>query len=195
MNFPEIASLVHDARSCRRFVEADPIPDELLVRLVDLARQAPSSKNQQALRFLVVSAPAQRAAIFPFFKWAASLDWAGPAPGERATGYVILVKLAGAQTAHDAGIAAMTIKLAAHAAGYASCILGGIDRPGLQRALSLPQGLEVDIAVALGRAGEAVSMESLQPGDAPAAYWRDHDGVHHVPKLPLGALLLRMPAS
>jgi nitroreductase len=188
MNASDIASLVRDARSCRRFVEADPIPAELLLQLIDIARLAPSSRNQQALRFLVLSSPADRERIFPFFKWAAALDWSGPQPGERATGYIIFLRRVGAQTAHDAGIAAMTIKLAAAAAGYASCIMGGIDRPGLHKALGLGPETEIDIAVALGRAGEKVVIEPLAPG-APVAYWHDSDDVHHVPKLGLADLL------
>jgi nitroreductase len=42
--FPE---LVKQARSIRRFVEADPIPAAEVRRLVDIARFVPSASNQQ----------------------------------------------------------------------------------------------------------------------------------------------------
>ena len=188
MTASDLATLVHDARSCRRFVEADPIPEALLLQLVDIARLAPSSRNQQALRFLIVSRPEERERIFPFFKWAAALSWSGPAKGERATGFIIFLKPSGTQTAHDAGIVGMTMKLAAAAAGYASCLMGGIDRPGLHHCLNLPADLEIDIAIALGRAGETVIVEPLKAGDS-VNYWHDAQEVHHVPKLGLDDLL------
>lgn len=193
MNASALSTLVRSARSCRRFVEADPIPEALLLEFVDTARLAPSSRNQQALRFLIVSAPQERERVFPYLKWAAALDWKGPAQGERATGYILLLKPVTTHTAHDAGIAAMTIKLAAAAAGYASCMLGGLDRPGLHRELNLPADIEIDIALALGRAGETVSIEQLQPG-ASQNYWRDSSSVHHVPKRALSELLYTLPS-
>lgn len=192
MNASEIAQLVHNARSCRRFVEADPIPEALLIQLVDIARLAPSSRNQQALRFLVVSKEVDRARIFPYVKWAAALQWAGPQPGERATGYIILLKPKGVDTSHDAGIAGMTIKLAAAAEGYASCMLGGMDRAGMHRELGLPSDIEIDIAIALGRQGENIEIASM-PSSGSVAYWHDVADTHLVPKRALEELLFPLP--
>lgn len=188
MNSTDIARLVLEARSCRRFVEAERIPAEFLLELVDVARVCPSSRNQQALRFMVFSSETECARVFPFMKWAAALDWKGPQPGERATGYILFIKPTGVQTAHDSGIVGMAMKLTAAAEGWASVMLGGLDRAGLHRELCLPADMEIDIAIAFGRPGEVVVIEPLKSG-APVAYWHGNDSAHHVPKLSLGDLL------
>lgn len=195
MNLPEFQSLVLRARACRRFVAAPPITEAELRALVDCARLAPSSRNQQLVRFRLVHGADECARVFPHTKWAGALpDWGGPQPAERATGYVFLCKPSGAQVGHDVGIAAQTMKLAALCAGYASCMLGALDRPALHTVLRLPADLEIDIGMAFGRAGETVQVETAQPG-ASLNYWRTPDQVHHVPKLPLDTLIVPAPGS
>ena len=43
--------------------------------------------------------------------------------------------------------------------------------------------------IALGRRAETVVLEDTEEPTA-IDYWRDADGVHHVPKRPLGELLV-----
>jgi nitroreductase len=189
MNFSDFHALVARTRSVRRFKQHEAVPMELLLGLVDCARLSPSPRNQQLLRFRIVADPQGCAAVFPHLKWAAALTWSGPAEGERAPAYLFFLKPAGAQTACDSGIVGQTIKLAASAAGYASCMLGAIDRPAAHKALALPADLEIDIAIAIGKPGETVQLETAVPG-SPTHYWRSADDIHHVPKLPRETLLV-----
>jgi nitroreductase len=48
--------------SCRamRRIKPDPVPEELLIKLIDAANQAPSGSNMQSARFLVVRDRAQK---------------------------------------------------------------------------------------------------------------------------------------
>jgi nitroreductase len=51
--------VMYNCRAMRR-IKPDPVPEELLVRLIDAAHQAPSGSNAQNGRWLVVRDPAQR---------------------------------------------------------------------------------------------------------------------------------------
>lgn len=179
MTFPE---LVKKARTHRRFVQSDPIPRQALIDLVDLARFVPSGGNQQPLRYRVVSDPAECAAVFKHLRWAAALkDWGGPAEGERPTGYIAILVATGKPAATDVGIAAQTIQLAATEKGYATCMIGSIDRPAVHALLKLPAELDIQLIIAVGRPGERVVLEEPATGET-RPYWRTPDGVHHVPK-------------
>ena len=185
--FPE---LVKQARSIRRFIEADPIPAEEVRRLVDTARFVPSASNEQSLRYRLVSEPAERAQVFACLRWASALKhWVGPGEGERPTGYIIIVKGRGRYVGHDAGIAAQTILLAATEAGYGACIMDAMDRNALQRALRLVPEKEIELVLALGRPAEKIALEELVLGGS-SSYWRTTDQVHHVPKLRLADVLI-----
>ena len=86
MNHDTFAALVKQARSCRRFKNADPVPPDLVRQWIDTTRFVPSGGNQQPLRYRIVTGPQECAQVFPHTKWAASLkDWKGPTESERPT--------------------------------------------------------------------------------------------------------------
>jgi nitroreductase len=186
-----VEELVVRNRSCRRFCEARRVDPQTLTALVDLARRTASAGNRQPLRYMAFTAAADCEAIFPHLRWAALLkDWRGPAAGERPAAYVFVL----AHTADggipqcDAGIAMQTLLLAAAERGLAGCMLGAVDRPKLAGACGLPAGHELLYVVALGEPAEVCVLEDARGGDT--AYYRAADGVHHVPKRPLSAVLL-----
>lgn len=184
--------VVRACRSYRRFDEGAGMPREALVDLVDIARQTASGANRMPLRFRVVSLDEERAAVFVHLKWAGALkDWDGPAPGERPAGYIVICDAGGgATTAVDEGIAAQTIALAAASAGYGACMLHAFNKAEVARALDLPRDVVPLMVVALGRPGETVVMEDAVADAASTDYWRDEQGVHHVPKRILEQVLL-----
>jgi nitroreductase len=133
--------------------------------------------------------------IFAHLHWAAALkDWPGPAEGERPAGYIVI--LGDTQISRnfhcDHGIVAQGILMAAVEQGLGGCILASIDRDGLARALHLPEHLEILLVLALGTPNETVVLEDGKSPD-PIPYWRDSQGIHHVPKRPLEQLLVRQP--
>lgn len=189
MGFSE---LVRAARSYRRFDEAAGMPRDVLVDLVDAARQTASGANRMPLRYRIVVSDEERAAIFPHLAWAGALkDWSGPVPGERPAGYIVICDAGGGTTtAVDEGIAAQTIVLAAAAAGYGACMMHAFNKGRVSRALGLPQDAAPLMVIALGVPGETVVMEPLAPGAESTDYWRDDAGVHHIPKRALEDVLL-----
>ena len=182
------ADLVKKARSIRRFDEQDPIPPDTLRELVDIARLVPSAGNHQPLRYCLISSTEDRQRLFPSLAWAGALkDWDGPGPGERPTGYILI--LSRREAGPDLGIAAQTIQLAAVSLGYGACMLGAIKRDQIKKDLSLPAHLHLNLVIALGRPAETVVLEPL-PEDGSTNYWRSADGGHHVPKRSLEDVLL-----
>lgn len=190
----DFARTVRACRSYRRFDEGDPIPEALLIELVDLARVVASGANRMPLRYRIVSVAAERDAVFAQLKWAGALpDWDGPEPGERPTGYVVVCDAGhGATTSVDEGIAAQTIMLAATQAGYGGCMLHAFNKARVSEDLGLAEaGVEPLMVIALGRPAEDVRLESLSASpDGSTSYWRDEASVHHVPKRSLTDVLV-----
>jgi nitroreductase len=181
-------------RSYRRFRQDKPLDEKTLIDLVALTRLCPSAANRQPLKYLVSWSPDRNAAIFAELRWAAALtDWPGPAEGEKPAGYIVVLgdKRITNNFHCDHGIAAQTILLAAVQQGLGGCIIASIDRDGLARKLNLPTYFEILLVLALGKPAETVVLEhDKSPDQRP--YWRDADGVHHVPKRPLEELLVRI---
>jgi nitroreductase len=178
-------------RSYRRFHQDRLLDENLLLELVNLTRLCASAANRQPLKFLLSWQPEQNTRIFPHLRWAAALaDWPGPAEGERPAGYVVI--LGNTQISKrfdwDSAIAAQTILLGAAEQDIGGCMIGSIDRDGLRATLNIPPHLEILLVMALGAPAETVVLEDgVSPDSRP--YWRDSQGVHHVPKRPLTELL------
>jgi len=184
--------LVLKNRSYRRFEENERISEETLKELVDLARLSPSAANLQPLRFILSADSDKNDRIFSCLAWAGYLnDWPGPSEGERPAAYIVI--LGDTSIVHsfgcDHGIAAQSILLGAVEKGLGGCMIASIKRAALRQSLNIPEQYEVLLVLALGRPREKVVIEPLGP-DGCIRYWRDEEGVHHVPKRPLEELLL-----
>ncbi len=187
-----LKDLVRKNRSYRRFDQSEPIDRATLLELVDLARLSASGGNAQPLKFVLAWEAERNAAIFPHLAWAGFLaDWPGPAEGERATAYIIILHdkeithLAGV----DHGIAAQSILLGATEKGLGGCMIGSINRDGLRETLAIDEQYDILLVIALGVPGETVQLEDLPP-DGKTTYWRDENSIHHVPKRPLDELII-----
>ena len=195
-----LAELVARTRTVRRFREEAPLAPALLEQLVDLARLGGSARNAQSLCYLVVTEPALRAALFPLLAWAGYLpDWPGPAAGERPAAYVVCVldreRQRGPESeAHfDLGISTQNLLLGAAEHGVMGCRIGAFPADKVRTLLQLDARYQPLLVVALGEPAETVVVETVGT-DGDIRYWHDTDGVHHVPKRPLGDILLAPPA-
>ncbi len=72
--------------------------------------------------------------------------------------------------------------------GLGGCIIGSIDKQGLRAALSIPSRYESLLVLALGTPKETVVIETVDPTGS-IKYWRDKQGVHHVPKRALDDII------
>ena len=187
-----LTELLIKSRSYRRFDESVKISQEVLRDLIDATRYCPSAANRQPLKYRLVFEENETAQVFDCLKFAAYLsDWSGPAEGERPTAYVVVL---GDETVSkfsevDAGIAMQTILLRATELGFGGCILASVQREKLREVLALDERFHIGYVIALGKPAETCVIEPLGK-DGDIKYYRDADGVHHVPKRELKDLLI-----
>jgi len=169
-------------RTIRKF-RPEPVPGELLDRLVDAARLAPSAANLQPLEFLVVDADGPRAEVFCCLKWAAYIAPAGdPGPGEEPAAYVVALvngEIREKMFEYDLGAAMENMTLAALEEGVGSCWMLSIDRERLRTILGVPERYRIDSVLALGYPAEDPAVEVMTDS---IRYWKDESGRLHVPK-------------
>ena len=190
---PMFKDLVLKTRSYRRFYQDVPVDMETLVNFIDLARHTASGSNAQPLKYYLSCATEQNALIFSCLKWAAYLtDWEGPDEGEKPAAYIIILgdKNIRQTAGYDPGIAAQTIMLGASEKGLGGCILASFQRDQLRQYLDIPEHLDFLLVLALGKPKETVVIETVGP-DGKIEYWRDEQGIHHVPKRKLEDIILR----
>jgi nitroreductase len=187
-----LKELIYKSRSYRRFHQNTRVDRETLRELVDLARHSPSGSNRQPLKYVLSSDAETNERIFPCTHWAGYLrDWPGPAEGERPAAYIVIlgdteiVKSFGC----DHGIAAQSIMLGAAERGLGGCMIGSVDREKLRQELDIPERYEILLILALGEPKEEVVLEEVGP-DGDIKYYRDAQGVHHVPKRALDDIIL-----
>lgn len=58
---------IHNCRAIR-YLKPDPVPDELIAKVLDAAIRAPSGSNRQAWHFIVVTDPAIKRALQGYYK-------------------------------------------------------------------------------------------------------------------------------
>jgi len=189
-----LRDLIEKNRSYRRFQQDVAVDLQTLRELVDLARLSPSAGNMQPLRYILSCDRARNALVFSTLAWARYIEnWPGPADGERPSAYIIVLE--DRQVDHplhcDHGIAAQSILLGATERGLGGCIIGSINKLNLRNELNIPVRYDILLVIALGKPKEEVEIEKLGT-DGDVKYWRDSEGVHHVPKRALDDIILRL---
>jgi nitroreductase len=187
-----IKDLILQNRACRRFYQEFIIELETLRELVDLARCSASGGNRQPLKYMLACDLEKNALIFQTLGWASALrDWPGPAEGERPSAYIIILLDTEVlkSTNCDHGIAAQSILLGAREKGLGGCMMAGIKRNELSEALGIPPRYEILLVLSLGKPKETVVIETVGP-DGAIEYWRDGEGIHHVPKRRLDDIII-----
>ncbi len=156
------------------------------------AGESASGANLQPLKYILSCDPQKNAEIFSCLAWAGYLkDWPGPEEGERPGAYIVILgdTSISESAGCDHGIAAQTILLGAREKGLAGCMLGSIDRNALRDSLNIPSQFKVLLVLAIGKPREQVVLENVG-SDNSIRYWRDNEGVHHVPKRKLEDIIV-----
>lgn len=187
-----IKALIQNNRTFRRFDETIKIERLQIERWLSVVRYTSSLRNIQPLKYIIVTDPEVCNQITANARWAGYLtEWAGPAEGERPTAYLIqLLDTDIASSARfDEGIQIEAITLMAVSDGYGACILRAFSTAEFARMFDLPNNLFPNCIIALGKPLEEVVIEEAQ-SPADVKYWRDENGVHHVPKRPIHELIV-----
>ncbi len=193
-----IKDLVYKNKTYRRFYEDEQIDYQTLKDFIDLARLSPTARNQQALKYKIITDKQLRNELFSTLKWAGYLhDWDGPEEGERPSAYILIgidnnisSKYIPQWTLTDLGIAMQTILLAAAEKGYGGCVIVAMDREKQRQLLDIPENIDIQAVIALGKPKENVIWTQMKKDDNDFRYWRDDKGNHYVPKRSLDDILL-----
>lgn len=184
--------LVSKNRSIRRYDNSHQISRATLEELVELARRSPSAANLQNLRFYLSADPQTNQLIFQNVKWANYLRyWDGPEPQEAPSAYILVLCPQECGKFHllDTGIAAQTMLLGATEKGLGGCMIASMDKASIYTALQLSDDYDIVLVIAFGKPAEKIIIEeTIDPEDI--EYYRDDEGVHHVPKRPLAELII-----
>jgi nitroreductase len=135
MSFHRLAA---ERCSIRSFEKYRPLPEDVMKRILDAGRLAPSGKNLQPWSFIVVSSPGMLEKIYPCYP----RDWIQSAPhllivkGRRSEAWVRR-KDGYSSLETDLAIAMDHMILAAAWEGVGSCWIAAFDRDILYQALGL----------------------------------------------------------
>lgn len=157
-----ILPLILDRWSPRAF-DPRPIDDETLMSVFEAARWAPSSMNYQPWRFAYAKNGDSNWDAFLGALMPMNQSWARNAS---ALIYVIsdtVLEMRGERIASpthsfDAGSAWMALALQAHSMGLITHGMAGIDRDAAAKVIQLPEGFQLEAAIALGYQGDAQAL-------------------------------------
>jgi nitroreductase len=187
-----IRELIQKRRTIRRFRQ-EKIESEILSEIIDSARLAPSASNLQPLEFVLVDDPPVVEQIFPFTKWAGYLpnDSGRPPKGSEPVTYVVVLinrDIAFNGGEHDVGAAVENMILTALYHNIGSCWIASVNRKNVRALLKIPSIYEIDCILALGYPDENPVIEPISNS---VKYYKDDEGVLHVPKRKLDDIMHR----
>lgn len=153
----EFIDVVKKRRSIRAY-KPDPVEPEKIAFILEAARQAPSWKNLQCWRFMVITSEEKRFAVAGVFS--------PTNPGAKALQQApVVVVLCAAPVESevwdgkdfymlDAGLAMEHLVLAATDQGLATCWQGLFDEANMRQILGVPEGFRVVAITPLGYPGQ-----------------------------------------
>lgn len=193
-NFDILRELLAENRSTRIFDSSKKIDYHTLMSLIGLTRLCASGRNSQPLKYRIVNDTEELTNLFPALQWAGYYeDWDGPEEGKRPVAYLVQCLDTSIQPTClcDDGIQLEAITLGARALGIASCIIKAFNISHVNKILDLPDHTTPRYILALGYPAEKIHIEEMDgTKTADYKYYRDSEGVHHVPKRPLRELII-----
>lgn len=175
MNFYE---LIQQRQSTRKYIEDKDIPRDVIERIIEAGRMAPSAVNAQPWHFVVVDDPQLKKDVAQALTFGSMNKFAAQAPvlvviveepvniGSRIGGW-----LKRRHYAHiDIGIAAEHIALAATEEGVGSCIMGWLDERKIQKLLGIPRSKSIPLVISLGYTESKVRTKSRKALDDVLSY-------------------------
>jgi len=151
MEFADLICLRYSVRAYR----PDPVPDDLLARVLEAGRLAPTAANRQPFRLLVIHTAGRQEELQRIYH----REWFGLAPlviGVCAVPGEAWVRRDGVNYAFvDAAIVMDHIVLAATDLGLGTCWVAAFDPAAARQILGLPEGVEPVAFTPLGYAADA----------------------------------------
>ena len=159
-----IYAAIKKRHSIRKY-KPDPVPEDKLNRIMEAVRLAPSGKNGQPWRFILVRDASTKTALVPACK----------GQGFIAQADLVIVACANEGESYqnqggymkswplDIAIALDHLMLAAAAEGLGACWIGAFIEPGIKKILSIPDDLRVVGLTPLGWPDEDPKPKPRKP--------------------------------
>lgn len=129
-------------RPAIRSFRPDPLPAEVVDKILEAGRQAHSQRNRQPWRFIVIQ---NRDTLRQIGALAPTGPYIADAP------LAIALVMEGVKNPQlDAARAAECLMLAAWGEGVGSCWVGGLDRPQIKALLRIPEAAELITVIPFG---------------------------------------------
>ena len=182
-----LLSLLAKNRSTRGFDTSFKVRKDQLVSLVEAVRLAPSARNQQLLRFRLVTEE-EAHLVVPHIRLGGALPELNlPLEGTEPNAFVVICTDKESRYVDmDLGIATQTMLLRAVEMGLNGVCIAAFDNEAVRETLNLP--LTPQLIVAIGRSAEHIEVVDIAEGDS-TTYYRKN-GTHYVPKLRTEDLIL-----
>jgi len=179
---PGLFEIISSTRAMRR-LKPDPVPDELIVKILEAGVCAPSGGNAQGWRFLVIKDPAIKARVQVFYKRAFD-ETVGPAYARNPPPPGVTPERHARQ---QAAVAHLTEHFHEAPVWIVPCILHGAHRPNRGAGASIYPAVQNMLlaARALGLGATLTSRHLLYEKEAEAALGLP-EGVHSYAILPIG---------
>ena len=189
----DIYELIKSRRTIRKF-EQKAIEKDLLIKMTDAARVAPSGANLQPLKYVIVNSKEMTDKVFEYVRWAGYLapDY-NPKEDEKPTAYIAVygdlsIKKQGFET--DMGAAVENLILTALSSGIGACWMGAIDYEKITELLDAGEDLKLLCVVALGYPKEEPKETEMADGNV--KYFLDSDNVLNVPKRSIDEVMVKI---
>ena len=184
-----IDELLTKNRSTRGYKKAYKVTVGELERIAGVCTKIPSARNQQVLRFKLVTHDSGADHVLSLVKMGAALpELHLPFPGTEPEAFIIVCSTVeeNPMVDIDLGIAAQSMLLKAVEMGLNGLIIAAFNRTKLQEVLALPY--PPLLVIAIGKGDEHIEMTPITEGDSHAYYRKD--GIHYVPKVKLADLII-----
>ncbi len=163
-------SLLRGRRSIRHY-RPDPVPDDMVDRLLEAGRWAPSANNLQPWVFIVIRDEKIRAQVAQYAAYYT-------APQAQVSQAPLLIVLCGVIRDRiyreflngDVGMAGLQMMLQAKTMGLGTCWIGGLDRKAIAGILRVPDYLEIVSLLTVGFPAEDPGPRPRKPLDEIAHY-------------------------
>jgi len=154
--FMEIEEVIMKRRSIRRYISRS-IDHEKIAKIIEVARFAPSAGNIQNWKVILISDDKKKKELA---KAALDQHWMLEAPlymvicNEYKKVSALYGKLGKMFSIQDCAVFATNAMLMATSLGLSTCWVGAFDNEAVKRVLGIPDGVDPEIILTIGYAGE-----------------------------------------
>ncbi len=169
-------------RSQRGYLKDYVVRREELERIVGVCSKIPSARNQQVLRFRLVTRDTGADKVLQNIKLGAALpELHLPLPGTEPEAFIVVMSSApeSKMVDIDLGIALQSMMLKAVEMGLNALVIGAFNKANVTKELVLPY--EPLMILAIGKGIEKIELTPIAPEDSHAYYRKE--GIHYVPKI------------